>query len=214
MENNSAKNGLRVEDLSQSQLDILKEVGNIGAGNAVTALAQFLNRKIIMTVPRTKIIPVDEVPYILGGTEEIVVSVFLPVLGDAPGYILYVLSEEAAQTLLTSVMPQQSPPFNYDELAVSALKEIGNILAGSYLNALNQMTGFRLLQSLPAFCRDMAGAILSSVAVQFGESGDYAFFIDTEFIDGDKRINSHFFLIPDPGSIFLILKGIGAVIDE
>ena len=203
-----------MKNLSSLQKDALKEIGNVGAGNAATAFAQFLDCKIEMTVPSVEILSISEVPEITGGMEKVVVGVLLSVLGEAPGSILLILSEESTVNLLEIVLEQKIDLTGLDEVQTSAVKEIGNILAGSYLNALNQMTGFNLIQSVPAFCYDMAGAILSSSMIPISEESDYALLIETKFIKGDSEIEGYFFLIPNHGSLEKILGSLGLETNE
>ncbi len=203
-----------LKNLSSLQKDALKEIGNVGAGNAATAFAQFLDCKIEMTVPSVEILSISEVPEITGGMEKVVVGVLLSVLGEAPGSILLILSEESTVNLLEIVLEQKIDLTGLDEVQTSAVKEIGNILAGSYLNALNQMTGFNLIQSVPAFCYDMAGAILSSSMIPISEESDYALLIETKFIKGDSEIEGYFFLIPNHGSLEKILGSLGLETNE
>lgn len=203
-----------LKNLSSLQKDALKEIGNVGAGNAATAFAQFLDCKIEMTVPSVEILSISEVPEITGGMEKVVVGVLLSVLGEAPGSILLILSEESTVNLLEIVLEQNIDLAGLDEVQTSAVKEIGNILAGSYLNALNQMTGFNLIQSVPAFCYDMAGAILSSSMIPISEESDYALLIETKFIKGDSEIEGYFFLIPNHGSLEKILGSLGLETNE
>ncbi len=203
-----------LKNLSSLQKDALKEIGNVGAGNAATAFAQFLDCKIQMTVPSVEILSISEVPEITGGMEKVVVGVLLSVLGEAPGSILLILSEESTVNLLEIVLEQNIDLAGLDEVQTSAVKEIGNILAGSYLNALNQMTGFNLIQSVPAFCYDMAGAILSSSMIPISEESDYALLIETKFIKGDSEIEGYFFLIPNHGSLEKILGSLGLETNE
>ncbi|NLM98114.1 MAG: chemotaxis protein CheC [Halanaerobiaceae bacterium] len=198
-----------VNNLDFYQKDALKEIGNIGAGNAATAFAQLLNRKIEMTVPSVDIVPIEEVPEITGGIEQHVLSVFLKVVGEAPGSILLILSESSAQNLLEMVLYRNIDLSEMTEVEISAVKEIGNILSGSYLSAINQMTGLNLFQSIPAFAYDMAGAILGSSMISISMESDKALLIETKFKYGDNEIEGYFFFIPSPGSLEKILNTLG-----
>ncbi len=197
--------------LSSLQLDALKEVGNVGAGNAATALSQIINRKIDMTVPQVAILPLGDVPDVVGGPEIMVAGVYLRVFGPAPSSILFLLPRESAFTLVDMLMGRERGMTDHlDSMDESALLEIGNILAGAYLNALSFFTKFTLLPSIPALAMDMAGAILSVILSQLGQMGDHALVIETEFsTEGDGGVKGHFFLIPDPGSLGTILAAIG-----
>lgn len=196
-------------NLSNLEKDALREIGNIGAGNAATAFAQFLDCKINMTVPSVEILPMTEVSEVTGGSEQRVIGVLLKVIGEAPGKILLLFSEDSIEHLLALVLDMPIDFQEINEIQISAIKEIGNILSGSYLNAINQITGFNLLQTVPAFAHDMAGAILSSSLISLSEESDYALLIETVFINGVHEIEGYFFLIPDPGSLDKILQSLG-----
>lgn len=198
--------------LSALQLDALREIGNVGAGNAATALSQLINRKINMSVPTVSVAPIGDVPDLVGGPETLVAGVFLRVFGEAPSSILFLLPRESAFALIDTLMHRTNrTDYEMTEMDESALKEIGNILAGSYLNALAHFTQITLLPSIPALAIDMAGAILSIILAQLGQVGDYALVIETEFSADTENddVRGHFFLIPDPGSLSIILDAIG-----
>ncbi|MBQ5759264.1 MAG: chemotaxis protein CheC [Schwartzia sp.] len=198
------------KDLSGNQLDALREIGNIGAGNSATALSQLINRRIEMNVPNVTIVPLEEVPELVGGPETVVVGVFLRVYGKAPSNILFLMPQDSAFYLVDTLMgKQRGETKSLDFMDQSALMEIGNILSGAYLNALFNFTQLALLPSIPALAMDMAGAILNVVLVQLGQMGDHALVIETKFISEDDGINGHFFLVPDPGSLETILTAVG-----
>lgn len=199
-----------VLNLTPLQLDALKEVGNVGAGNAATALSQIINKKIDMSVPQVSILPLGEVPDVVGGPDTMVAGVYLRVFGPAPGSILFLLPRESALSLVDMLMGRERGYTQHlDAMDESALLEIGNILAGAYLNALSYFTRFTLLPSIPALAMDMAGAILSVILIQLGQMGDHALVIETEFSTEADGVKGHFFLIPDPGSLGTILTAIG-----
>lgn len=199
-----------VTKLTSLQLDALREIGNVGAGNAATALSQIINRKIDMTVPQVAILPLGDVPDVVGGPEIMVAGVYLRVFGPAPGSILFLLPRDSALTLVDMLMGRpRGETQNLDAMDESALLEIGNILAGAYLNSLSFFTKFTLLPSIPALAMDMAGAILSVILIQLGALGDHALVIETEFTTEVDDVKGHFFLIPDPGSLGTILSAIG-----
>ena len=197
-------------NLSPAQLDALREIGNIGAGNSATALSQVVNKKIDMNVPRVALIPIEDVPDLVGGPEEIVVAVFLRVYGKAPGNILFLMPRKNAFYLVDGVMGKPlGTTQSLDEMDISALKEVGNILTGSYLNSFFHFTNISMIPSIPSLAIDMAGAILNIVLVQLGQMGDRAMVIETKFLAEDDSINGHFFLVPDPGSLSTLVKAVG-----
>ncbi|MBR3457411.1 MAG: chemotaxis protein CheC [Selenomonadaceae bacterium] len=197
-------------NLSANQLDALREIGNVGAGNSATALSQIINRRIDMNVPKVALVPLDSVPDLVGGPDTIVVGVFLRVYGKAPGNILFLLPQKSAFYLVDTLMGKShGDTEKLDFMDESALMEIGNILAGAYLNAFFTFTNISMLPSIPALAMDMAGAILNVVLVQLGQMGDTAMVIETEFLSEDDGINGHFFLVPDPGSLETIISAVG-----
>ena len=196
--------------LNDVQLDALREIGNVGAGNSATALSQVINRRIDMNVPKVSLVPLDMVPDLVGGPDAIVVGVFLRVYGKAPGNILFLLPQQSAYYLVDTLMGKPHGATNkLDFMDESALMEIGNILAGAYLNAFYTFTNISMLPSIPALAMDMAGAILNVVLVQLGTMGDQALVVETEFLSEDDGINGHFFLVPDPGSLETIMNAVG-----
>jgi chemotaxis protein CheC len=201
-----------IDDLSNIQLDVLREIGNIGSGNAATALAKMLNRKVDMDVPRAKILEFKEVSDTLGSAELPVVGILLKVTGDLTGYIMFILQQQAAAMLVSMLMGKASESIEtFSEIEVSALKEIGNILAGSYLSALSALTNLKILPSIPDMAIDMAGAILSVPAIEFGKVGDTVLYIETEFSEGTDKVVGDFFLIPDIDTYDVLLKALGVI---
>ena len=197
-------------NLTPAQLDAMREIGNIGAGNTATALSQIVNKKIDMNVPQVSIVPIEDVPDLVGGPDALIVAIFLRVYGKAPGNILFLMPKENAFYLVDDLMGRpHGTTQTLDEMDVSALKEVGNILAGSYLNAFFHFTSLSMLPSIPSLAIDMAGAVLNIVLVQLGQMGDHAMVIETKFLAEDDSINGHFFLVPDPGSLATIVKAVG-----
>jgi chemotaxis protein CheC len=197
--------------LQEFQLDVLKEVGNIGAGHAATALSTLLNKPVDMQVPNVKMLPFEEISASIGGAEQIVLAIFLRVDGEAPGNMFFILTLDSAKKLLKNLVGLEtvSDDGDYTELELSALNEIGNILAGSYLTSLADFTNLHLSPTVPSLAIDMAGAILSFGLLQFGQMGDHALLIDTKFLEGNHEVEGHFFLIPDPESFEKIFASLG-----
>ena len=208
---------MNINDLICIHIDVLREIGNIGAGNAATALAKLLNRKIDMDIPRVKIMDFREVSETLGGAELPVAGIMLKVTGDLTGNILFVLKQQAAVILVNMLMGKPLDSIDdtdesyheFDEMEISALKEIGNILAGSYLSSLSTLTNLNIAPSVPDLAIDMAGAILSVPAIEFGKVGDTVLYIETEFTEGDKRVVGDFFLIPDVDTYSVLMNALG-----
>jgi len=199
-----------VKGLAEFQLDVLKEIGNIGAGHAATALSVLLDKPVDMLVPKVQILQFEEIASCVGGPEELVVAVYLRVIGDVPGNLFFILNLESARSVLRTIvglLPSDEDFFT--DLERSALHEIGNIMAGSYLSSLADLTRLNLVPSVPALAIDMAGAILSFGLIQAGHMGDQALLIDTKFLEGTQEVKGHFFFIPDPDSFGRIFSALG-----
>ncbi|MCR5734879.1 MAG: chemotaxis protein CheC [Lachnospiraceae bacterium] len=198
-----------LNDMNSMYFDVLKEIGNIGAGNATTALAQLLNTKVDMKVPKVELLEFSEVGEAMGGEEQIMAGIYLVVDGDIHGSIMFLLEEKSTKTLISMLMgtPEHDSD-TFDEMEISALKEIGNIITGSYLSSLSTLTGLTIVPSIPDISIDMAGAILSVPAIEFGELGDKILLIETAFSD-DIKLNGYFILVPDLESYDKILTSLG-----
>lgn len=196
------------EKVTAEYYDVLKELGNIGAGNATTALAQMLNTKVDMKVPQVRLLEFNQVGEVLGGEEQIVVGIYLAVEGDITGSIMFFLEKDAGKNLVEKLMGVKVDNDEFSELELSALQEIGNIITGAYLNSLSQMTNMKIYPSVPSLAIDMLNAILSVPAIEFGIMGDQILLIQTQFTD-DIELNGYFILLPDLESYAKILKALG-----
>ncbi|MEK3734592.1 MULTISPECIES: chemotaxis protein CheC [Paenibacillus] len=197
------------------KMDVLKEVGNIGAGHAATALSHLLNKPIDMAVPMVQLLPFERIAECVGGAEQLVLAVFLRVEGEAPGNLFFIMSPEAGKNLLqrlAGIEVEEGGMFS--EMEQSALCEIGNILAGSYLSSLADFTNLVMTPTVPGLAMDMAGAILSYGLIQFGEMGDDALLINTTFLEGHNEVEGQFFLIPDPDSFTKIFEALGVPLEN
>ena len=200
-----------VSNLRKDQLDAIRELGNIGSGNAATALAQFLNRKINMTVPKAKILPFGEVAQLIGGPEERVMGIFLKVMGNISGKFLLLIPEKGAVQLLQALMPgfAIANPADFGEMEISCMREIGNILAGAFLNALSVLTNTPMLNALPTLAFDMAGALIDTVVADMTAVSDHVLMIETSFFESSEDLKLHIFLLPDPDSLGQLLSLLG-----
>jgi chemotaxis protein CheC len=198
------------------QIDIFREIGNIGAGNAATALSALLGRKVEMSVPEIKVLPLSSVPDIMGAPEDPVVGGMVDMNGDLTGQIMLIMGIHEAQ-VMASIICNIEPPvgggsenlLNLTELDISSLGEITNILAGSYLSAIASLSGLSIIPSVPGMCIDMAGAMLSLIAVECGKNSDSALFFETRFLDAKDKLVCNFFLLPDRNSYKKLMDSLG-----
>ena len=202
---------INIDQMEEQYFDVLKEIGNIGAGNATTALSQMLGSKVDMKVPQVKLLEFKDVGTTMGGEEQIVAGIYLVVNGDINGSIMFVQRKESAKAMIGKLMGMPSEdPENFSEMELSALKEIGNIITGAYLNSLATLTNLTIYPSIPDVCIDMAGAILSVPAIEFGTVADKLLLIETDFTD-DEDMSGYFILVPDAESYEKILHALGVM---
>lgn len=198
------------DNMDSMHLDILREIGNIGAGNATTALSQLINKKIDMGIPVVNVLEFKYLAEIIGGEENPIVGILLGVEGDVNGMMMFVLEQKSAHNLVNLLMGNSLDSFdNFSEMDMSALKEIGNIIAGAYLSSLSALTNLKIIATVPYMAIDMAGAILSVPAIEFGKVGDKALLIQTDFGGMGEKVSGYFILIPDMQSYEKILSSLG-----
>lgn len=197
---------MNINDLNHIQLDALREVSNIGSGNAATALSVLIGEKVDMSVPSVNFTPMEEL--VGENAERHVVAVMVKVIGDIPGSTMYVFDKNIAVNLIEVLTGNRDEELT--EFGLSAISEVGNIIAGSFINAIASFIGVEAVASVPAVAEDMAGAILVSSFVENGQYDDKVIDIQTIFKGSlDSGIEGDFFYIPEPGSLNIILKSLG-----
>lgn len=202
-----------LDHIDNMHFDVLKEIGNIGAGNATTALSQMINTKVDMKVPVVELLEFRDLPDVVGGAETIVVGILLTIDGDIDGMMMFMLEEDSAHHLVDMIVGKKSDGSReFTEMDLSALNEIGNIIAGAYLSSLSALTNMRISASVPYMSIDMSGAILSVPAIEFGKIGDKALLIQSQFCedeDDEDEVNGYFILIPTLDSYGKIMSSLG-----
>lgn len=203
-------NNFGLDGIDSSYLDVLREIGNIGAGNATTALAQMLQRKVDMKVPKADLFEFRDLGEVIGGEETVMAGVYMVVDGDIQGSMMFLLEKNSAKHLVDQMLGGYGAPDaeEFGEMEISVLKEMGNIMTGAYLNSLSDLTGLKIYPSAPDLTIDMAGAILSVPAIEFGVLGDRILMIQTRFTD-DLKIDGFFILVPDLDSYKKIMASLG-----
>ena len=195
--------------MNDLQFDVLKEIGNIGAGNATTALSQMMNMKIDMGVPNVALVPLSEIAGIIGSEEMIIVGILLGMQDDIEGTIMFLLNEKSANTIVKQLMGQEEKSLQeFGEMEMSALCEIGNIITGAYLSALSSLTNMTISATVPAATIDMAGAILSVPAIEYSKIGDKVLFIETQ-LGEDNFLDGYIVMVPEVESYAKILTSLG-----
>ena len=198
------------------QLDVLREISNIGAGNAATSLSSLLGKSVDMSVSRVAPMPFNEIVEYVGGAERMILTVFVRIEGGISGNILFTMNLPDARALvrhMTGVVEEEG----FSEMGLSVLHEVGNIVIGAYITALSDFLGFELQPSVPSLAMDMAGAILAFSLSEIGRSGDTAIVMDGALsLDGSAITEegaSRLFLLPDPESFVKIFTALGVPTD-
>lgn len=201
-----------LENMDTVQFDVLKELGNIGAGNATTALAKLINTKIDMKVPKVELLGFSDIANVVGSEETVMVGIMLLLEGDINGMMMFLLEVESARNLVNKLMGMTDDNGDkgteFSTIQLSALNEIGNIITGAYLSALSDLTRLKIVSSVPNLQVDMAGAILSIPAIEFSKIGDKVLLIETRF-DDETAIDGYFVLVPELESYDVILNSLG-----
>jgi chemotaxis protein CheC len=196
--------------MSEVYMDVLKEVSNIGLGNAATALADLLNKKVDIAVPKACFLDFEQVFSLVGGLEEVVSCVNLGVSGELPGTVLFIFTEKSTYRLVDMLVGQEAgATTELDAMGESAVMEIGNVLTGSFINAIGGMTGLAMNTTVPMFAFDMLGAILSTSLIASGHWDDKVLVIETRFFQEQDEIKGHFFLLPETGALGRLFEALG-----
>lgn len=201
---------MNASELSELQLDALREVGGVGAGHAATALSQLVDRPIGLEVPRIQVLSLSEVPYLFGGPEHLVGAVYSRLLGDLSGGILF-MADRAASLALGDLMRGHevgtAKSMGHDEEAL--FKHVASILISAYLAAVARMADLDVLPSSPTLAFDMAGALLEAVAAETSVTAQEAVLVNTSFVDEGHSVEAALFFVPNPASLTVILGRLG-----
>ncbi|WKY45523.1 chemotaxis protein CheC [Eubacteriaceae bacterium ES2] len=199
------------EDLNEMQIDVLREIGNIGGGNAASALASILDEKVDMTLPNVRITGFDQAVEDLGGAETMTVSVLVSFSGEAEGMIVFLINMEDAKRIMSLLLggSDDDDDDELSEMKLSAIKEIGNILAASYINSIASLTGLRIDVSVPYVAIDMVGALMSVPIIEFGAIGDKLMFIEENFIGERGSLNSNIIMFAEINTLKIIMEKLG-----
>ena len=199
-----------VEQLQAEHLDVLKEIGNIGSGNAASALADLLHLETGITVPTVRMLDFDDAVNFLGGPENVAIGMLVNINGDVNGMMLYIIQKSFASKMASSLFGSEIEDLmNMNEMERSLISEVGNIMAASYINALASLTGMTIDISVPVLTADMVGAILSVPTIEFAKVGNKVLFIDDSFIIENREIKSNMILVPEMHSLETLFTKLG-----
>lgn len=198
---------MNYDKLGEMQLDALREIGNIGTGNAATALSKLMNKEVDMEVPKVNIVKLNDIINNIS-SENVVVAVIIRCIGDMEGNILFILDQDVAYFLIQNLMGIDVSEI--DEMGASLLKEVVNIIGGSFLNAISDFTNLKIEATVPAITVDMLSSILSTIFIE-SEQYDDVLDINTIFKFNKEKIKGDYYFIPKPGSLEILLKSIGII---
>nr|WP_300090022.1 chemotaxis protein CheC [Sedimentibacter sp.] len=197
-------------ELNEIHIDVLKEIGNIGAGNAATSLSQMLSKRIDMNVPEVSLLDYENVINSIGGAENVVVGILVSFEGEIDGVILFLLKKEFVHMILNSLLGTELQGFeDISEMEMSALSEIGNIMVSSYVNSISSLTNMTIDITVPSLNIDMSGALLDAVTAEFSEAADKVIFIREKYFCQEETIYSHMLLLPSMSSLEILLRKFG-----
>src|SRR5690625_1718767 len=209
---------MKNKKLTFTQKDFLKEIGNIAGGNATTAMSSLINERIMMDIPTVKMMTINELMDDIGGPEKLVVTNCFRISGEIPGTVYFVLTIEEAEYLVKKMTMDETiklfdneDDLEPNEMAISVLEEISNIITGSYLSAISDFTNIKMIASVPYLSIDMAAATLVTGLIELSNVSDYAITIESSLADGTGKgmTSGQFLLIPDPPSIPKLFRALG-----
>ncbi|MGB9614351.1 MAG: CheY-P phosphatase CheC [Fervidobacterium sp.] len=202
-----------LEKLTETQLDAIKEVGNIGTGNAATALSMMLDKKVDISVPQVKIIPISKIPFLFEKPEETVAAIKMTLREDMTGEIILLFEPRAVKIIAKALTGMEiSNVTELDEFSSSMLKEIGNIMCGSYVTALAGFTNLYINPDPPDLVVDMISAIISEISLPLALAGeDNLMLVETVIkIEGiEEELTGYLLLVPSIESLEKLLKALG-----
>ena len=200
----------RYEDLNLQELDVMKEIGSIGTGHAATALSKLLQREVRITIPKVQILDFDGAVKRIGKEEEIIGATLVQMSGDLDGLMLFLYDKRFARKMLKKLLQTEYKDFDaMDDMAFSALKEVGNIIICSYINAFSQLVHVDLHLSVPSSTVNMLGGILTVPMAEFGYESDKLMYSNADFLMDGKSIPSWLLMLPDIHSLNTILEKLG-----
>jgi chemotaxis protein CheC len=199
------------DELTSAKIDVLRELGNIGAGSATTALSVLLDSKLTMDTPVVKVLDFDDIADMVGGPDVVVATVLTRFTGEVNGMTLFILELEEAKNLSATMLHKSyGEDFKeFDYMDRSTLKEVGNILMSSYISSIGTLTGLSIKTNPPEICVDMVGAILSLPISVLGQVGDKALIIDSRFMDDNRPIDGFIMFVADDESFSNMFEALG-----
>lgn len=200
-----------IDNINSMCLDLLKEVGNIGSGNAATSLSNMIAKKVDMQVPNVEVVETQKIVELFNDQEEITVGVYINFTGDIQGTILTLLDKDSAGRLIKSLIGQEPESIIYNDMERSVVQELGNIMTSGYVNAISMFSSLFINISIPSVCIDMVSSILSVPAIEYGIDSDKVILIENKLDIEGENVNCYFFFMPDLDSFEKLFKQLGVL---
>ncbi|MCL2386288.1 MAG: chemotaxis protein CheC [Defluviitaleaceae bacterium] len=196
---------------SDDHLDILKEIGSMGTAHAATALSTMVNKKVTMPVPNVSWTDFHNIANFVGGPENIIVGILVSLSGNIQGMMMHLMELDAAHNIAELIIgtPPPKDKLNFGVMERSVIEEVGNIMLSSYLGSLAGLTNSQIKPSIPYMSVDMANAILSVPASEFGRMADKMLFIESQISIENVKFSGCFVLVPNLHSFYRILRALG-----
>lgn len=200
------------EDMNLLELDVMKEISSIGTSHAATSLSKLLQKEVRISIPEVSVLGYDETVNRIGDIEELVAATLVQMSNQVNGLMLFIFKLDLANVVLEKLIGVRYDSFEQlDELAYSALEEIGNIIICSYVNAFTQLVGVEIDLSVPSSTLNMLGGILTVPIAEYGYETDKLMYINAEFIIDGKKLSDGLLMLPDIASLNGILERLGVI---
>lgn len=197
----------KLEQLNDMQIDVLRELGNIGAGNAATSLSELLNVKVDISLPNVQILDINDAVQTLGGPENVIVAILAKLYGDLEGIMMFIIERNFANNIVEHLLGQEFDGEKLTEIQLSAISEVGNIMIGAYSGSISTLSQLKVKASVPSVTVDMVGAVLNVPAVEMNSVSDKVIFIQDNFFDDSQSANMLF--VPSIDSLNRLMKQLG-----
>jgi len=199
--------------LTEKQKDVLKELGNIGSGNAITALSDLLKKKIEMSLTSIDIIPFWKIPHLFGDVTKEVFGIYSKVIGENDFRILQIYTKESIINMINNLTEFDKKSIkkikdlnDLDDFSVSIISEIGNILVGHYTSALANLLSISIIPSVPDLALDTIGALTSCAIAKFSKKLDFTLIIETTLKIEEMELDGILCFIPSIETVENLLK--------
>ena len=198
-----------LDQLSDMHLDVLREIGNIGAGNAATSLSAMLGEKVNISLPSVRILDINDAVTAMGGPENVIVGILARLYGDVEGFMLFIIEQSFARDIIATLFGQPMESDSFGEMEMSAISEVGNILIAAYTGSISTLSQLNIKISVPGISVDMVGAMLSVPAIEMASVSDTVIFIQDNFMSNDKQSPANMLFVPSIESLNRILAQLG-----